>query len=110
MDRPFHYILNDAGEPEPCDDTLRWAQWHQDNQQQCVVGQQHVFKDGRDVYISTVFLALDHAAFMMGPAVLWETIVFTGDVILEQHRYRSKAEAIEGHNAIVTRYGGFVLQ
>lgn len=67
-----HYILNDAGEPIPCDDFMEWAQWFETAHRQIgktVVGQS---------VISTVFLGLDHAFSGQGDPILWETMVFGG--------------------------------
>ena len=56
-----------------------------------------------DVRVSTVFLGLDHSLTLDGPPVLWETMVFGGDNDQYQQRYTSRAEAIEGHGAILER-------
>lgn len=52
--------------------------------------------------VSTVFLGLDHA-HNGGPPVLWETMVFGGDLDGEQERYTSRADAVAGHAAMVAR-------
>ena len=101
---------HDQGEPVPCEDGTRWALWYGGSAARRVVRQQSFLspKTGHVVYISTVFLGIDHA-FMGGPSILWETMVFQGDDTREQRRYRSKAEAIEGHNQLVRAYGGTPL-
>ena len=46
-----------------------------------------------DVYVSTVFLGLDHGYTVDGPPVLFETMVFSGQFDQEQERYATWAEA-----------------
>lgn len=71
------YILNDRGEPVPCNDLMTWAKWFEGNSNQRIVKQDAVGKSK----ISTVFLGLDHVwplkPFGHQP-VLWETMVFGG--------------------------------
>lgn len=58
--------------------------------------------DGR--WISTVFMALDHA-YDGGDPVLWETMIFPKESYVDLYctRYISRAEALEGH-AIALRW------
>lgn len=95
--RPERFILNAAGEPEPCADLLTWAKWMKE-------ADRHVAKttlpDGRRV--STVFLGLDHG-WGKGPPILFETMVFKeetweGDVC---KRYATKHDALVGHQRLV---------
>lgn len=54
-----------------------------------------------DVLVSTVWLGLDHG---LGDAVLiFETMVFGGDLHLEQHRYPTEEQARAGHAEVVER-------
>ncbi len=68
-----------------------------------------------DLWVSTVFLCLDHG-WMGGPPVLFETMIFSvegGGIactdtmealgVLDQYRYQTEPEAIQGHCAIVAR-------
>jgi hypothetical protein len=55
-----------------------------------------------DVYVSTVFLGLDHQ-FGSGPPLLFETMVFGGTLDQEQERYLTWAEAEQGHKEMVER-------
>lgn len=50
-----------------------------------------------DAAISTVFLALDHSFGEDGPPILFETMVFGGELDQEQERYATWAEAEQGH-------------
>jgi hypothetical protein len=98
--RPIQYIINDDGEPEPCEDTLRWAVWFEDIHNRVVLQDRF-----GPLLVSTVFLGLDHNWLLTGPPVLWETMVFDesdGRKSLDDYsqRYTSKLEALEGHHEI----------
>ena len=58
---------------------------------------QLVTKVGAVSTVSTVFLALDHSFAGDGAPVLFETLVFDGPLCEQGERYRTKAEATEGH-------------
>lgn len=55
-------------------------------------------------WVSTVWLGLDHRAGRPGPPLIFETMVFQHDHALAQQRYATNAEAVAGHQAMVTRY------
>ena len=85
------YILNEAGEPEACEDFVRWANWFELNER-------HVACDNiKGVRVSTVFLGINHN-WSEGPPVLWETMIFGGEHDEYQRRYTSRADAEAGHN------------
>lgn len=103
------YILNDDGEPVPCEDLFLWAAWMETGnrvlKQDYVEGERRTVKlSGREyqqsVGVSTVFLGLDHG-FGEGPPVLWESMVFGTSLDGEQRRYTSRAAALEGHAELV---------
>lgn len=59
---------------------------------------QHIKKDTvGDVYVSTVFLGLDHRLGSCGDPVLWETMMFFNGDEVYQRRYTSHANALVGH-------------
>ena len=94
----MNYILNEAGDPELCDEILRWAAWFETSADARRVA-------GTDVgtaRVSTVFLGIDHA-FGDGPPILYETMVFGGPMDQTQDRYHTKEEALAGHEAMVER-------
>jgi hypothetical protein len=62
-----YYILDDAGNPVPCDDLQQWAQWYETANAKRIVAQDDV-ADG--VKVSTVFLGLDHN-YGEGPPLLY---------------------------------------
>ena len=55
-----------------------------------------------EVHVSTVFLGLDHS-FGEGPPLLFETMVFGGDMDQEEDRYTTYDQAEAGHKAMVER-------
>lgn len=50
-----------------------------------------------DVRVSTVFLGLDHRWYGGGPPIVFETMVFGGELDQEQVRYCTYDEALAGH-------------
>ena len=51
-----------------------------------------------NIFVSTVFLGLDHSWYG-GPPILWETMIFGGAHDQWQDRYTSYDEAMIGHEA-----------
>jgi hypothetical protein len=49
------------------------------------------------VEVSTVWLGLDHNWWPDGPIKIFETMIFGGDLDLEQWRYSTEEEALVGH-------------
>ena len=96
------YILNDEGDPEPCEDLLTWARF-MENQDARRIALDTV----GEVMVSTVFLGLDHnfANFRHAPdhALLFETMVFNGPLDQEQDRYHTRLEALIGHAEMLAR-------
>jgi hypothetical protein len=98
------YILLDG---KPCllgggmEDLVGWAMWLETSKGERILGHTQV---GR-VFVSTVFLGLDHNLSGDGPPVLWETMVFGADEDPDwrrfQRRYSSQEAAIEGHRQAV---------
>jgi hypothetical protein len=52
--------------------------------------------------VSTVWLGLDHA-FMGGPPLIFETLVFGGVLDGEMNRYSTEEQARQGHEDMVLR-------
>lgn len=80
---------------------IEWASWFQNNDR--VVKQQEL-KNG--LYVSTVFLGLDHS-FGEGPPLLFETMVFPkkGDFTdMDTERYSTYEEAEKGHKKMVNKW------
>ena len=73
------------------------AEWLDKNPERKAVKQEHI----DDVFISTVFLGLDHAWDSDIP-VLWETMIFGGEHDQSyQERYTSYEDALEGHQRAI---------
>jgi hypothetical protein len=96
------YILDEDGNPRLVHSVREWAEWfehsHQSKGKDCrILQQDHIGK----VFISTVFLGLDHNYYDDGPPVLWETMIFHDmpESALDQYmqRYCTRDEAIIGH-------------
>jgi hypothetical protein len=62
------------------------------------IGSDHV----GDVWISTVWLGLNHSYLGDGPPIIFETMVFGGNLDQEQWRYSTPEQARAGHAAAVT--------
>lgn len=84
------YILNEAHVPVPVS-TRQWAGWFENAANRIV--QQDTIKGVR---VSTVFLGLDHS-FAGGPPLLFETMIFGGELDGSQERCSSWDEALEMH-------------
>lgn len=90
----MHYILDDNGDPVGPVDWRTWAEWFSTADR--VAARTEV----GDAVVSTVFLSLDHA-FMGGPPILYETMIFGGKHKEAQWRYRNRWEALAHHDQIV---------
>jgi hypothetical protein len=89
------YILNEDNKPIMAASVIEAAKWLEKNPEKKAVKQEHV----GDIYVSTVFLALDHSLPWDADKtpVLWETIIFGGEHDQYQERYTSYEDALEGH-------------
>jgi hypothetical protein len=106
MRNPSHgrYILDEHGQPVPCDDLMEWGRFMANiDRRRVAQDMDEGDESGAHVRVSTVFLGLDHNFFGDGPPVLWETLVFGGLLDGEMDRYTSLAAAFEGHQEICAR-------
>jgi hypothetical protein len=95
----MQYILNESGNPAPCDDPLAWAEWFgraNRRVKETYVG---------DLCVSTIFLGLDHS-WHEGPPVLWETMVFDAqrDEVDMDRCAGSREQAEAMHELMVIKY------
>jgi hypothetical protein len=90
------YILDNDNNPVPCDDTIEWGKFFENNDRRRVAATEL----GPDITISTVFLGLDHR-FGEGNPVLFETMVFGGEYDQYTERYCTWGEAERGHEQAV---------
>jgi hypothetical protein len=76
----------------------RWGELHADlaylHVRATVVG---------EAEISTVWMGIDHNFSGEGPPIIFETMVFDGEMDGYQWRYATEAEAIAGHDEVVER-------
>lgn len=89
------YIL-DGHTPKKCDSILEWAAQMTDENK---IVRKTTLKN--DVFISTVFLGLDHSFLRTGKPILFETMIFGGPHDEFQERYSTWEEAEEGHERAV---------
>ncbi len=89
------YILDENGNPVPCDDLLTWGEQFEKNPGR-VLAQDRIKVGEKDILVSTVFLGLDHN-FGEGEPILWETMIFGGEHDQYQERYETRAGASIGH-------------
>lgn len=106
-----HYILNEKKEAV-LSDLMTWAKSFER------IDRKVAHTKLKKVFISTVFLGLDHNFFEEGPPLIFETMVFKNEIKeteigeelfefhddLEQERYSTWDEAIAGHKKWVKVY------
>jgi hypothetical protein len=93
-----HYILDSNGNPVLVD-LLTWVQWFADGEARRVARTDI----SADVYVSTVFLGIDHSSDPNHVPILWESMTFGGPLDGACRRYATRKEAEEGHSAMVAR-------
>lgn len=102
MKDPFDkWILNDQGEPEPCDDLMRWAVWFEQASMVRIIARDHL--SGGRVMISTVFLGLNQNFHRDGPPLIFETMIFGGWCEGWQTRASTRAGALRCHAEALAR-------
>lgn len=94
----MYWVLNDEGEPVAVESVQEWSTWFSTGDRR------HVAEDTvGDVRVSTVFLGLDHNFTGNGKPVLWESMVFGGELDQEQWRYDSLQAAMDGHGELLRK-------
>jgi hypothetical protein len=91
------YTLDNNNKPIAAASVIEAAKWLDENLERKVVKQDYI----GDIFVSTVFLGLDHAWNSDIP-VLWETMIFGGEHDQYQERYTSHEDALEGHKTALT--------
>jgi hypothetical protein len=90
--RPDKFILDENMKVIPVYDDgtneglFRWGAWLEQNFSRHV-GQHEFDWNGQKVFVSTIFLALDHR-YGDGPPILWETMVFGGPEEIDHYQQR----------------------
>lgn len=88
------YILDLNDQPVRCDDVMTWGRWFERNDDKRRFGYTDI---NAQVYVSTVFLGMDHSFTGGGDPVLWETMIFGSEHDGYQERYTSREAAEQGH-------------
>lgn len=96
--RPLLYILDDAGNPVPEKDPIKWAEWRKTHREQRALAQEFV---GNIALVSTIFTGVD--AEILGAPCVFETGIFRADGELYIFRYCSREEALDGHKRLVAQ-------
>ena len=86
------YKLDENNKPVQAIDVNDYLKWSGNGGIIKNVAQEHI----GDVFVSTVFLGLDHSWNSEIP-ILWETMIFGGEHDQYQERYTSHKDALEGH-------------
>lgn len=74
-------------------DLLKWGKWFEENNEARTVGRD-VFRQGKsEITVSTVFLGLDHGWGLYHDPILFETMVFGGQLDQTQERCSTWDEA-----------------
>jgi len=91
------FKLDEHNHVVPCSDVIEWGKFFQDSDRRRVAR-----TEIGDVLVSTVFLGIDHR-WGDGPPLIFETMVFGGELDQEMDRYSTWEEAIKGHETMVKR-------
>ncbi len=97
----LYYILDKDHNPIPVKDVIEWAKWME------TADRKVAQTDVGPLFVSTVFLGLDHRFMGKGPPIVFETMIFGEDQEHEMRdsyceRYETWQQAVEGHEAAVT--------
>lgn len=89
----IRWVLDDDGVPRMEPDLLAWAHWFE------TATLSIAYDRIRGLWVSTIFLGLDHAYGRSGAPILFETAVLDGRRCGYMRRYRAREEALVGHDA-----------
>ena len=94
------YILKNK-KTIPTDDIIEWGKWFETANRRVA---ETTLKNG--LWVSTVFLGLDHNFLVGGKPKIFETMVFPTDEMgeLDCERYSTWEEAEEGHKKMVKKW------
>ncbi len=90
------YIL-EGQKPVLCNDLIKWTKWHETGD--LVVATTQI---NDEVEISTIFLGFDHN-LSEGKPLLFETMIFGGNLDQKQDRYSTWEQAEQGHKHLVEK-------
>lgn len=89
----------DGIRPVP-DETNGGWKFDERNNRNCTVGNTKI---NEDVFVSTVFLGLNHNFSGHGVPILFETLVFGGPLDGHMERYKTWGDAEQGHQKMVDK-------
>jgi hypothetical protein len=103
FERRNHFFIMDADHNvRPVDTMEEWVHvFDLDNNVVAQTGNDNIF-------VSTVFLGINHNFWGEGPPILFETMIFGGKMDEYQHRYHTYDEAVSGHNMVCEELFGIV--
>lgn len=106
--RPYFYMLDKDNFPVPCsmEDSV-YAKDHVGKDYVWSITWKKYYPKIERVFISTVFLGIDHNHSQVGEPILFETMIFSGKYDQFQERYRTWLEARENHVRIVNKLKWF---
>jgi hypothetical protein len=96
--KPRWYILDHERHPVRVDDVLTWGRWLEQTENRHVADD-HV----GEVRVSTVFIGLDHRLYGAGPPLIFETMIFGGELDGTMWRYSTWDDAEAGHAMAVKK-------
>lgn len=100
--RPMWYILDKDKNPVPAKDMFQANRLLTDTDSWRVALDEIIVEDyAITITVSTVFLVLDHNHSPKGKPVLFESMIFNGELNQSLDRYRTWKEAEEGHKKMV---------
>lgn len=95
MMKEHAYIL-DENENVTAVSMEEWAEWLQENREERIIKHTRLF----GIWVSTVFLGLNHNLFGDEP-LIFETVIFGGASDMYQDRYSTREQALKGHRKAV---------
>ena len=104
--RPAHYILGPGHIPLPEPDLEIWATWMENDAARRVAQDE----PAPGIWVSTVFLGIDHRFIGDGPPILFETMTFSDYGGDDERRYSPGDEAMAGHARVVAELRGGKVQ
>lgn len=100
--RPMWYILDKDKNPVPAKDMFQANRLLIDTDSRRVALDDIIVEDyAITITVSTVFLVLDHNYSPKGKPVLFESMIFNGDLNQSLDRYYTWKQAEEGHKKMV---------
>lgn len=100
--RPMWYILDKDKNPVPAKDMIQANRLLVDTDGRRVALDEIMVEDyAITITVSTVFLVLDHNHSTKGKPVLFESMIFNGEMNQSLNRYRTWKEAEEGHKKMI---------